>query len=108
MEALLDKHPTLDAVFAVNDPSALGAIAALEAAGKAAAVAVVSVDGSPEGIAAVKAGKLTATSAQFPREIGRIAAQRVYEHLQGRPVEKDIKVPVELITRDNVDAFTSP
>ena len=68
---------------------------------------VVTVDGSSEGIAAIKAGKLHSTSAQFPREIGRIAARRAYDHFEGKPVEKDIKVPVELITPDNVDTFSA-
>ncbi|MBM3891252.1 MAG: sugar ABC transporter substrate-binding protein, partial [Verrucomicrobia bacterium] len=45
------------------------------------------------------------TSAQFPREIGRIAAEKIYDHLAGKPVEKDIKVPVKLITRENADEF---
>jgi len=70
MEELLRERPEVSAVFAVNDPSALGAIAALETAGRLNQVAVVSVDGSVQGIAAVKAGKLRSTSVQFPREIG--------------------------------------
>lgn len=107
IESLLQSHPTLDAVFAVNDPSALGAIAALEAAGRLRGVTVVSVDGSAQAISAIRAGKLYSTAVQFPREIGRIAAQRFYEHLAGNPVEKDIKVPLELITADNVHAFTA-
>jgi ribose transport system substrate-binding protein len=105
MQDLLRKHPTVNAVFAVNDPSALGVISALKAAGKSTDVTVVSVDGSAQGIAAVKAGTLYSTSVQFPREIGRIAAQRFYEHLDGNSVEKDIRVPLELITAENVHAF---
>jgi ribose transport system substrate-binding protein len=105
MHALLDKHPALNAVFAVNDPMAEGAIAALRASGKLIQTTVVSVDGSPGGIAAIRAGTLYSTCVQFPREIGRIAAQRVYEHLDGIPVEKDIKVPLELITPENVNAY---
>jgi ribose transport system substrate-binding protein len=105
MRDLLGRYPDLNAVFPINDPSALGAISALESAGKLNDVTVVTVDGSAEGIAAIKAGKLLSSSAQFPKEIGRIAADRMYEHLSGRPVEKDIKVRVELITSENVDAF---
>lgn len=107
MRDLLGRFPDLNAAFPVNDPSALGVVSALEAAGKLKDVTVVTVDGSPEGIAAIKAGKLHSTSAQFPREIGRIAAQRAYEHFAGQAVEKDIKVPVELITPDNVNAFSA-
>ena len=101
MRDLLGRFPQLDAVFPINDPSALGAISALESAGKLKDVTVVTVDGSQEGIAAIKAGKLHSTSAQAPAEIGRVAAQSVYDHFAGKPVEKNITVPVRLITVEN-------
>jgi len=102
---LLGRFPDLNAVFPINDPSALGAISALESAGKLKDVTVVTVDGSREGIAAIKAGKMLSTSAQFPREIGRVAAEKMYEDLAGKTVRKDIKVKVELIRKENADAF---
>jgi len=105
MRDLLGRFPEINAVFPINDPSALGAISALESAGKLKDVTVVTVDGSQEGIAAIKAGKLLSTSAQFPKEIGRIAAETMYRSLAGETVEKDIKIKVELITKDNADAF---
>jgi ribose transport system substrate-binding protein len=101
MRDLLGRFPELDAAFPINDPSAMGAISAIEAAGRAGQVAVVTVDGSREGAAAILSGKLHSTSAQFPREIGRIAAEKAYEHLVGKPVDKDIVVPVKLITKEN-------
>jgi len=105
MRDLVGRFPDLTAAFPINDPSALGVISALESAGRLKDVTVVTVDGSAEGVAAIKAGKLHSTSAQFPREMGRIAAQKVYEHLDGKPVDKNIKVKVELITAENADAF---
>ncbi len=105
MRDLLGRFPDLNAVFPINDPSALGAISALESAGKLQDVTVVTVDGSQEGVAAIKAGKLHSSSAQFPREIGKLAAQKAYDHLEGKPVEKDVKVRVELITKENADTF---
>ncbi len=105
MVDLLGRYADLNAVFPINDPSALGAISALESANKLKDVTVVTVDGSQDGIRAIKDGKLLSTSAQFPREIGRIAAEKAYEHLAGQPVEKDVKVRVELITKENADAF---
>lgn len=108
MRDLLGRFPELDAVFPINDPSALGAISALESAGRLKDVTVVTVDGSQEGIAAIKAGKLHSTSAQFPREIGRLAAEKYYEHLAGKPVDKNLKVPVKLITRENAGQFLKP
>lgn len=103
---LLGRYPDINAVFPINDPSALGAISALESQDKLKDVTVVTVDGSAEGIAAIKAGKLHSSSAQFPRQIGRMAAQKAYEHLEGKPVEKDVKIPVELVSKENADTFS--
>jgi ribose transport system substrate-binding protein len=105
MRDLLGRFPDLDAAFPINDPSALGAISAIESAGKLGKVTVVAVDGSREAVAAIQAGKLHATSAQFPGEIGRVAAVTFYEHLSGKAVATDIKIPVKLITRENAEAF---
>lgn len=105
MRDLLGRFPELDAVFPINDPSALGAISAIESAGKLNDITVVTVDGSAEGVNAIKAGKLYSTSAQSPRDIGRVAAEKVYEFLEGKTVEKDIKIPVELVTKENADAY---
>lgn len=108
MRDLLDRFPQVDACFAVNDPSALGAVAAIESAGKPGAVTVVSVDGSREGIDAVMAGKLHATVAQFPKRIGRAAAAAMYSDRHGEAVPKDVGVPVELITAPNARRFLNP
>ena len=102
---LLGRFPLMNAVFPINDPSALGAISALKSAGRLHDVTVVTVDGSREGVTAIKAGKMLSTSAQFPKEIGRIAAEAMYQSLEGKTVKTDIKVPVQLITKENADAF---
>lgn len=108
MRDLLGRFPECDAAFPINDPSALGCISAIESAGKLGQVTVVTVDGSREGAAAILSGKLHSTSAQFPKEIGRIAAEKAYDHLAGRPVEKDVKIPVKLVTKDNAAEFAQP
>jgi ABC-type sugar transport system substrate-binding protein len=105
MRDLIGRFADLNAVFPINDPSALGCISALESAGKLKDFTIVTVDGSREGIGAIKAGKLHSTSAQFPREIGRVAAQKAYEHFAGKAVDKDIKIPVKLITAENADEY---
>jgi ribose transport system substrate-binding protein len=105
MRDLLGRFPDLDAAFPINDPSALGCLSAIESAGKLGKVTVVAVDGSQEAVASIAAGKLHSTSAQFPKEIGRVAAEKTYEHLAGKPVEKDIQIPVKLIDRGNVAEF---
>lgn len=105
MSDFLGRYPDLDAAFPINDPGALGCISAIESAGKLGKVTVVTVDGSREGVAAIQAGKLHSTSAQFPKEIGKIAAETMYDHLADQPVPKDVKIPVKLITRENADEF---
>jgi ribose transport system substrate-binding protein len=105
MRDLLGRFPECDAAFPINDPSALGCISAIESAGKAGQVTVVAVDGSREAMAAIKSGKMLGSSAQFPREIGRIAAEKAYDHLSGKPIEKEIKIPVKFISSENVDEF---
>ena len=105
MRDLIGRHPDLNAVFAINDPSALGAISALESAGKLEQVKVVGIDGAAEAIAAIRSGRMLATAAQFPREMGQKAAEVAYQHFEGKPVEKDVKIRVELITRENADSF---
>jgi ribose transport system substrate-binding protein len=102
MRDLLGRFPELDAVFAINDPSALGCISAVEAAGRTGQVSVVSVDGSKEALAAIADGRLLSTSGQSPGQIGCIAVEKAYAHLQGESVEKEIKVPVQLITKENL------
>ncbi len=108
MADLLVRFPQLDAAFPVNDPSALGAIAAIREAGRAGRVTVVTVDGSPEGVAAIREGSLHSSSAQRPREIGRIAAEKACEHLAGKPVAKDIRLPVKLVTKENATENSGP
>jgi ribose transport system substrate-binding protein len=94
---LLRRFPEIDALFAVNDPSALGAIGAIRDAGRRGAVDVVSVDGSEAAREAIAAGDLLASVAQSPAEIGRIAARHALAHLAGRKVPPQILLPVELL-----------
>lgn len=103
LEDILQANPKIDVVMALNDPTALGAIAALESANRAKGVVVYGVDGSPDAKRMVKDGKLTATASQFPSKIGSMGADAAYQILSGKKVAKDIKVPVELITAQNVN-----
>jgi fructose transport system substrate-binding protein len=66
METLLQKDPSINLVYTINEPAAAGAYAALQAAGKQNDVTIVSVDGGCPGVAAVKSGQIGATSQQYP------------------------------------------
>ena len=69
-EDALQANPDLAGIFAINDPSALGARAAVEKAGKAERVKIIAFDGQPEGKRAVREGKIHAEPIQFPARIG--------------------------------------
>ncbi|MBN2329956.1 MAG: sugar ABC transporter substrate-binding protein [Candidatus Omnitrophica bacterium] len=105
MRDIIGRNPGINAVFSINDPTALGAVSALESAGKLADVKIVAVDGAQEALKAILAGKMLATSAQFPKEIGIKAAETLYTHFSGQPVEKEIKVRVALIDAENADQY---
>src|SRR6266508_1288240 len=66
MENCLQKDPSINLVYTINEPAALGAYNALKAAGKDKDVMIVSVDGGCTGVTAVKDGKIAATSQQYP------------------------------------------
>jgi fructose transport system substrate-binding protein len=66
MENCLQKNPNINLVYSINEPSGLGAYNALQKAGKAKSTLLVSIDGGCTGVQAVKAGKIAATSQQYP------------------------------------------
>lgn len=105
MEQLLAEHPEADVVMALNDPSALGALAAIEGAGLSDRFLVYGVDGSPEGKVLVADGLMTATSAQMLGEMAETAVEQAYLALDGGTPEKEIVLPVTLLTKDNVAQY---
>ncbi|AKH63325.1 MULTISPECIES: ribose ABC transporter substrate-binding protein RbsB [Photorhabdus] len=98
MQNLLTAHPAIQAVFAQNDEMALGALRALQIAGKRD-VLVVGFDGTEEGIKAVQGGKLGATIAQRPDQIGIIGIQTADKVLKGEKVDAVIPVELKLVIK---------
>ena len=94
----------LQAAVCVNDPTAIGFVAAMKAAGRND-VAVYGVDGAPEAKHAIKNGEMKATSAQSPAELARQAIDAAYTLLEGGTVEHDILVDSFIINEDNVDQY---
>ncbi|MCC8366675.1 ribose ABC transporter substrate-binding protein RbsB [Xenorhabdus sp. PB61.4] len=99
MQNLLTAQPSVQAVFAQNDEMALGALRALQTAGKKD-VLVVGFDGTDDGIKAVEAGKLDATIAQRPDKIGIIGIQTADNVLKGNKVDATIPVELELVIKE--------
>ena len=105
-EDALQAHPGLRGVFAINDPAALGARAALEKAGKADAVKIVGFDGQPEGKQAIKDGKIYADPIQFPDKMGVLVAQSIAKHFGGEAVPASQDIPTALYRQ--ADALKDP
>lgn len=106
LEALLQVHSDVDAVFCGNDAMAMGAYQALLAAGKAEQVKIFGFDGAEDVVQAIAQGKITATVMQFPKTMARTAAEYADRYLKGeRHFPQRVPVAVELVTRDNVSRF---
>ena len=101
---LLQAHPNVKAIFAENDEMALGAIEALgDKAGKD--VQVVGFDGTDEGLVAVEDGRMLATVAQQPEELGAKAVEEAAKLLRGEDAEAEVPVEVVTVKVDNVADF---
>lgn len=107
MESILQTHDEIDVVMCLNDPTAVGAVAALLAEGALDdGLLIYGIDGSPDGKQLVAKGLLTATVAQFPRSIANTAVDVAYKVLAGEPVEKTMLIPVHLITEENLHEYS--
>ena len=100
-EDTLQAHPDLRGIFAINDPSGLGARAALEKAGKQDQVVIVAFDGQPEGKQAIKDGKIFADPIQFPGLIGKKTVELMMDYFAGVEVEKEVLIPTELYKQED-------
>jgi ribose transport system substrate-binding protein len=102
-EDLLQAHPDITGIFAVNDEMALGALQAVIAAGRQDKVSIIGFDASSEGLKEIAKGNsaFKASVAQDPVEIGKIVTQTALSVLKGEKVAKLIPVPVVLVDKSN-------
>lgn len=82
-EDIIIANPDLDAFFCINDPSALGAVAAIKAANLTGEIGVYSIDASPDGKQALLDGEFSAVAAQVPIQIAEYAYNSAVEYLNG-------------------------
>ena len=104
-ENILLAYPEIKAIYACNDSMALGAVQAVEGMGRDNII-VVGTDGSSEAIQAIQEGKLAATIALKPDEMGAITLRRLVEIIQNKEAPPDgdfrIYVPTEFMTKDTI------
>lgn len=102
MQEIIEETPDIDVVMALNDPSALGALAALEKNNKND-VMVYGIDGTPEIKALIGRNQMiVGTVAQSPIKMGQIAVENMYNILNGKKIEKNIIIPISLINKENL------
>jgi ribose transport system substrate-binding protein len=98
---ILQAHSDIIGIFAINDPSALGAYAAVQKAGKLDQIVVVGFDASPAGKQAVFEKKLYDTPQQFPRKMAKGTVETFIAYLEGRKVLKNNFIPCEHYQHEN-------
>lgn len=99
-EDALQAHPDLRGIFAINDPAALGARAALEKAGKTQ-VLIIGFDGQPEGKQAIKDGKIYADPIQFPDQMGVRMVDAILRHSKGETLPAQMLIPTRLYRKSD-------
>jgi erythritol transport system substrate-binding protein len=108
METILQKNPDIDGVIAGNDTMALGAVAAIDAAGKTGDIVVAGFDGSPDAVDAIKKGSLLATGLQPAVQISEMAVEQADEFIKNGKASQPEKqsIDCQLINKDNADTYT--
>ena len=99
---ILKVAPRLMAICVANDDMALGVIRAVQEAGAAGRIIVVSVDGIPDAIEAIRQGSLAGTVAQYPDAMAYLAVETMVRKLKGEAVPEKTDSPIKLITKDNL------
>jgi len=102
MEDILQAHPKLAGVFAINDDSALGALAAVEAAGKVGDIKIVGYDATEEARVRVDQRKLVGEVAQDAEKIGQLTIEAIDDHFHGKTPPAVIPVPVYAYVRSAI------
>ena len=99
----IEANPDLAAIFAINDPSGLGARSALESVAKQDQVKIIAFDGQLIGKQAIRDGKIVCDPIQFPDRIGRSTVEQILKYFNGDEVPKEILIPSELYYKTDAD-----
>jgi ribose transport system substrate-binding protein len=99
----LQAHEDLDAIFAINDPSALGAYTAVKEAKRDDKIKIIGFDGQLDGKQAIKDGKLYADPIQHPDKMGRQIVQLIMKYQAGEKFESETLIPATLYTKTEAD-----
>ena len=97
----------MKAIVAQNDGMAVGAVQAIENAGKAGQIQVFGIDATEDGVAAIKAGTLTGTVSQDTPGIGKLGVETMVDLISGEEVPTEVLTEAQWVTKENVETFTT-
>jgi inositol transport system substrate-binding protein len=107
MEDWIQAYPQIDAVIAANDQMALGALEALKGANRANGVLIAGVDAVAEACRAIKNGEMAISILQSAPRLAQGTYDTIKKLQKGETIEKQIIIPHENVTIDNVDEYLS-
>ena len=105
---IMTRNPDLVAIFAANDGMALGAVESVFSAGKGDDVIIIGVDGNSDAVKSIKAGRLTASVAQLPYLVGKLALEKATKVAEGESADNALIVPTLVLTKEVIDTGTEP
>ena len=106
IEGLFAENVKFDVIMALNDPAALGAVAALQEQGvEKKEIMVLGVDGAPEAKVLIKEGYMDGTVAQYPKKMAQLAIQAAYQLRAGEQDLQEEKIDVDMINESNIDEY---
>lgn len=107
MENILQANPEIDGLYAANDEMLLGALEAMEAAGRTDEIVKIGCDAIDDTLDAMKSGKVDATIAEPPFFLGKAILNTAYDYLEGKTVEPYVILDNQLVTQDTVDTLVT-
>jgi ABC-type sugar transport system substrate-binding protein len=100
---MLTANPNMKGMFIETDQPTMGALRAIKAARREGSILVAGFDGIPEFVDLLKKGEIVVSGMQQPYLMGVRSGESLFKHLKGEQVEKQILVPIVIVTSKNID-----
>lgn len=107
VENILQANPKIDGMYCANDEMLLGALEAVEAAGRKDEIVMIGCDAIDDTVEALKAKRVDATIAEPPFFLGKAILNTAVEHLNGKTIEKNVILDNSLVTQENVNSLVT-
>ena len=103
VQDMLTANPDMRGIFIETDGPTIGAVRAVQAARMGDKVLVAAFDGMPEFVDMIRDGRLIGAAMQQPYLMGVRSLEVMLEHLDGKSVDKEVVVPIIVVTKDNLE-----